>query len=223
MNVADGSWHHLAVTIDDQNLGSTKFYVDGKPYPAAGDLKATMDTEIFDGPYASGGVSQPVIVGGSARHGFVGTLDDVVLLNTALDEKGVKKLRAGGALTMAGSIEGRVDLANQGGVELVNHGDAAIRIVGYRLVSRNGKLRSGEVRAIFPPAQADHYAARTAESVTVVDSSLAGLELPAGSRTFLGKLIASDADDLLRNTQLTVALADGTQRAAWLTALPRKP
>lgn len=222
VNLADGNWHHLAVVLDSAALGDTIFYVDGKTQSTAGDLAASVDTEIFDGSWAPGGASQGVIIGGNASAGFIGKLDDLLIFNQALDGSAVAALRASGGLARSRPLEGRIDLSD-GSVTLINHGDSSIQVCGYNIVSRSGDLQPGNLASRFPAAPEGYYLPRSACIVGDADFGGSGIALAPAAKLPLGELLRADAGAELENTQLTVDLGDGSQRTAWLTLTGAPP
>ena len=214
VSLNDGAWHHLAVTLASGRLGDAVFHIDGIGYPASGAVEATVNTEVFDGTYSPGGPSQTVIVGGNATAGFTGELDDLAIFSEALDAAEVEDLRQQGTAAVVGALEARVGL-DDGSLVLRNHGTAALPVVGYTVTSRNGDLVPGNAIELFGEPRPGFYRARTSELVG--DSGGSEVVLAPGGEASLGHLVRVGASGVRETLRVSVALADGSHRNAWLT------
>jgi len=91
MHLADGRWHHIAVTesrqVNDQGLPQLRFYVDGKE---------DHQTLINQGPTfnVSTQTGVPLSIGTAIEenHHFEGTLDELFLFEGELSEKSIREL-----------------------------------------------------------------------------------------------------------------------------------
>ncbi len=92
VSVADGQWHHIAVTVDRTSATGIKFYVDGafvaafSPLGQPGSVSTSKPLWI--------GVREPALGGGGH---FLGDLDEIELFNTELSPQAVQRLYAAGA------------------------------------------------------------------------------------------------------------------------------
>ena len=86
--VADGAWHHAAVTFDGEAL---KLYVDGL-------LQKQPVTRLGEGPSTDGdlviGMNKTGMAAGEEGRPFSGTLDDVMIFNHVLTEAEVGAVMA---------------------------------------------------------------------------------------------------------------------------------
>ena len=91
--IADGSWHHMAVTVDRDDTSGVKFYLDGNrigagnPTSRSGTVSNASDVRIGGGYAATG---DPVF--------FSGTLDEVRLYRRALTLREVRSVLAADSL-----------------------------------------------------------------------------------------------------------------------------
>lgn len=86
--IADGLWHHAAVSIDRDQPDGMKGYVDGFSVEAAGDPTPCQGSLTNDAP---------LIIAGSLlspSYGFVGVLDEIELLNRVLDSAEIESIWA---------------------------------------------------------------------------------------------------------------------------------
>jgi hypothetical protein len=89
--VADGAWHHVAVTVNRSSTTGIRFYVDGSfvqafnPMPYPGSISNTNPLWI--------GVREPLLGGGGY---FPGDLDEIELFNVELPPATVAQLYAAG-------------------------------------------------------------------------------------------------------------------------------
>jgi hypothetical protein len=110
-NLADGQWHHVAVTFEDEDgtpdVLDTLLYVDGQPEAAAASLDEPIDTA------ATGAVR----IGESPWHNapFIGVIDDARIYDKVLTEEQIQQVMRGNPLS-ATAIEpprdGAVDIRN---------------------------------------------------------------------------------------------------------------
>ena len=91
-----GEWKHVAATYDNSDGG--KFYMDGVLVGAVlpvGVLQATNDAEVRIGSAKE-----------RAQYGFVGSIDEFVMFNSAISEAEVNSIMAGGPASA--SSEGKL-------------------------------------------------------------------------------------------------------------------
>ena len=87
--IADGRWHHVAVTVDRDRADGIRWYVDGR------ETRAHQDPTPRQGSLDN---VSPLFLGGR-RHGggnFVGELDEVAIFNRALTAAEIAKLHRDG-------------------------------------------------------------------------------------------------------------------------------
>ncbi|PMP68724.1 MAG: hypothetical protein C0189_00660 [Caldisericum exile] len=81
--IADGNWHHIAVTVDRADTSGIRFYVDGN-------LVAIFDPTAHQGDLTN---TAPFVIGKnllSPGQTFVGTLDEIELFNRVLSPDEIK-------------------------------------------------------------------------------------------------------------------------------------
>ena len=88
--IADGSWHHVAISVDRDNPSGLPFYVDGS-------LVSTFNPTTRSGSLTN---TAPFVMARnliSPGYPFVGTLDEVELFSRALDSLEVRNIWAAGS------------------------------------------------------------------------------------------------------------------------------
>jgi hypothetical protein len=91
LSIADGAWHHMAVTVNRTSATGIKFYVDGNfvqafdPLPYPGSVSNTNPLWI--------GVREPALGGGGY---FPGDLDEIELFNAELSPTAILKVYLAG-------------------------------------------------------------------------------------------------------------------------------
>jgi PKD repeat protein len=99
-NLADGLWHHVAVTVKRDNSLGGRFYIDGIPQGAwivDGDPQANFDTSRRNGSLNNNG---PLRIGSrsfSVTGLYQGGIDEVELFNRALTESEIQDIYNAGA------------------------------------------------------------------------------------------------------------------------------
>ncbi len=114
ISIADGESHHVAVTIDRDELTGGKWYVDG-------DLAGTFNPTGRQGSVSN---NKDLIIGNRSDSSwsgyFNGTLDEVELFDQALDASDVKDLYQAGMGNIVNEISGSKDIIS-GDDELIRN------------------------------------------------------------------------------------------------------
>ncbi len=101
--ITAGEWHHLAGTYDGKLI---RFYVDGK---LAGEGPEEVSGDVVNG---AGPFHMAKTIAGNVEH-FEGLLDEVAVLNVALDEADIKSIMVNG---LEKAITGDIAVSPAGGL-----------------------------------------------------------------------------------------------------------
>jgi hypothetical protein len=86
--VADGNWHHIAVTVDRDNPSGWRFYVDGSLVGPIGHTMAFQGSLTNTAPFV---MARNLL---TPTHTFAGTLDEIELFNRVLDSSEIRSIWA---------------------------------------------------------------------------------------------------------------------------------